>query len=603
MNARHLLSVALIASLAACGGGGGSSPSAIPAKPQGTGSLTITFKVPTKTAQLRPHRKGSLQPMYESPATQGVGISIAASQSALPAPQSPTFAFDLSTCTPTNNCTQNTDGSRSYTLQSGIEPVGSYFMAMETWDVAPTSGAFPTGTTHELSDGIAPVTISAINTSVNISLNGIPATVTAVPMPNQTHVRVDTSGSGYDIIGNVPTQWLVTALDNDGYLITGDGEPHFSFTTNGVYTVAPAVATGQYTVTTILAKSIPEPITITAQGLGPSNVTSNQGSVAITPLQELWVTANGDAGGPIGIYGFQLVPDPQAPGTSSPSGPVFGPPMQCCPEHETYIDFISTDDQYAAIAQDASGVLWVYDSTANTIQSFTISNTTNALTPGIAISTAGKNIQALACDGNGFLYAIDAIAGALDVWQVVTATPGTTPTFTTTIASAEPEGISVVPQNGLYPSGVAGDVVVADANGFDAYTNASSGAPTFIGNVLGTSNGYSPGFASDSATMWALTNTTEPTLTGYTVGSGFSLAQQGQLVLAHANNGALAAGLSQYAYVSSGLTGASQVDVFNLFDGAITADDTYNGGSGNYSIGPAECCQGFNNYEGVVISP
>ena len=562
----------------------------------------MTFKVPAKSAQLRPHMKRSLQPLYESPATVGAGISIAISPATPPPAQTPSFAFDLSSCTSmsTTPCVQNADGSRSYTLTTASESVGTYNIQIATWDVVPAFGAFPAGTLHELSDAATSAAISATNTTINVTLNGIPSTVIAQPLAGQTHVHIDTSGSGYDLIGNVPTQWAVTALDNDGYIIAGSGQPLFNYTiNNNSVSVANTAQANIVAIAGVTAQASPVPLSIQAQGLGPSGVTSATNQVYITPLQELWVTAGPAGSGTTGIFGYQLIPDPQPPSGDYVVSPGYGPPGSCCWNAFLPTDFLTTaTENYGPIAQDSSGELWVYDAAANAgngaIVSFTASNSGGAPTAGsVTISTTGLDIGALAADANGYLYAIDEAANALDVWKVVGATPGSTPTFSVPITAGNAQGVAIIPNDGVYPSGTGGIVVVADANGFDFYTNASGGAPVFIVNQSVGSNGYSAGFASDSATMWGLTSTASPRVDVYTVTAGPTITLQASTGAYYQNNGPVAVGIAGYAFIAQGQT----------LDGGQTDQYLFSGSAVNYqyvSIGPGNTSV---DYLGVVISP
>jgi hypothetical protein len=597
---RRIVAIALVSILAACGGGGGGS-STLPAKTQSRGSLTVTLKVPAKSAQLRAHAKKSLQPLYESPSTMGFGVNLALAPSTPTNPQTPTFAFDLSTCTvsATVSCVQNSDGSRTYTVTTGTIPVGSYNVQIATWDAAPVSGSFAGA--NELSDGAATASISSTNTNLmGITLNGVPATVQAVPLAGQTHVIADNSGVGYDTIGNVQTQWVVTALDVDGNIIAGSGAPLISFNVpNNAFVVGATATSNVFSLTAALAESTQVSVGIGATGLGPSGVVSSPGSVAILPMQELWMTASATSlGSTDGIFGFQMMPNPTPAGSSQAIGPVYGPPSQnggYVPDFATDV-YTASGDSYGPIAQDDSGVLWVYDSTTNAIVSFTASNSSNALIPGsVSISTPGLDISALATDSNGFLYAIDESNNQLDVWKVVGATPSSTPTFTVNLTPLSPaaEGLAIVPNNAAYPASTRGVVVVADNNGFDFYTNASGGTPAFIINSPIGFNGYSAAFAPDGATMWGLTSTSSPRVDVYTVTPGPTLTQAGTTGAAHSEDGPMAVGIAQYGFAAQGDGGVyGQADQYLFSGGSVTSTAT---------IGPASCCQGL--YQGVVISP
>ena len=154
--------------------------------------------------------------------------------------------------------------------------------------------------------------------------------------------------------------------------------------------------------------------------------------------------------------------------------------------------------------------------------------------------------------------------------------------------------MAVVPNNAAYPASTRGVVVIADSNGFDFYTNASGGAPSFITNAPIGVNGYSAGFAPDSATMWGLTSTVSPRIDVYALGSDLALTQVATTGASHSNNGPMAVGIAQYGFAAQGDGGIDgQADQYLYTSPSTVTFET--------SIGPANCCQGL--YQGVVISP
>ena len=183
-----------------------------------------------------------------------------------------------------------------------------------------------------------------------------------VPLTGQTHVIADNSGAGYDIIGNTQTEWVVTALDADGNIIAGDGAPLFTLTVPGAAFVTGTTAmTNVYSITAAIAEPTQVSIGISATGLGPSGVTSSPGSVAILPMQELWMTASATLNtSSNGIFGFQLNPNPAVPGTGGISGPAYGPPSEMAITYRSCNGYLHERRYYGPIAQDSSGVLWVY---------------------------------------------------------------------------------------------------------------------------------------------------------------------------------------------------------------------------------------------------
>lgn len=591
---KTLAVIAAAALLTACGGGGGSS--ALPGGPKTSspaqGSIAFTLKVPAKSAQLRPHLRNKLAPNYLSPATLGVGFGIALSPASPPAVQNPTVAFDLSTCNAASNCVANNDGSKTYTLVSPLVPTGTYNIEIATWDVSPTAGTFPAGTIHELSDALTSTAIAGANTNVNVTLNGIPINVVAAPIPGQIHAVPDANypifAGAYDIIGNVPTQWAVTALDNDGYIIAGDGAPSISFidATNSFVEAQTATPSNLYTITATTAQNAPITVTLSATGLGPSAVISENGSVSILPVQELWQTVSGTGATGQGIFGFAIYPHTEYWGSYFPLS---------APNYSNFVatDMVSASTQnFEAIAQDSTGALSVYDSAAGQIDQYLIgtSGSQQPIASGTTISTAGKTIVAMAGDHNGFLYALDTNANAIDVYAIT----GASPTLKYTFDLVGPAGndISIVPNVAGLPAGIAGSIVASTDQGIVFYTNASAGMPTQIGLPLpgGISTFITRAAVSpDTGGLW----TNEASELGYyTITSGPAINLVTSTSLYNNDNGPLRPAISDYLFSVGGTENYAATQYF-YSTGNVTHD----------------CCSSIGNgasspdYLGLLVAP
>lgn len=564
-RAYSLGALAAVAVLAACGGGGSGSalPSHITAPM--SGSLTYTLKVPTVAKQLRPHVPNALRPLDQSPATLGLSVSIALAPAAPQPVTSPNAAFNLdpAACA-TPSCTTNADGSRTYTLTTATVPVGTYNVLIATWDATPAPVGTPFTSTpvakvpmcacppvpQELSDAATVVNVTGPNTNINVTLNGVPASVVAVPLEGQSHVVPDGTGT-YDIIGNVATQWSVAALDVDGYIIAGDGAPLITFNdaTNSFVATNEFAPSNLYAISAVAAQPSPVPITFNATGLGPSNVTvSSAGSVSVLPMQELWTTAAG-----MGLNGYRLTP----PGYTPPVGP-YG----CCSGY-TPTDQYASLDMYESVAQDSSGALWVYDASTNAILQFTQSFGATLAPTGTKISTTGLIISSLAGDANGFLYGIDSLSNDLVVWKVVGAAPSLQ--HTVPISNTLAAGVSVAPTLAKLPAGIPGSVLVSDSAGVDFYTNASAGAPTYIaptvpdpvpasGPPLGL---VAAAISPDSSTLWTSDTNYTTAYSGFKSLTDVTLLAQGD---PDDDQGNIAAGIGGYVFEAQGADSSDTID-------------------------------------------
>jgi hypothetical protein len=528
--------LAAIVGLAACGGAGGNTStgsSVLPNTPHATqeGAITITLKVPAAAKQLRPHIKGKLLPMNESPATQGVGISLALAPATPPPVQTPNYAFDLSNCA--SNCVTNPDGSRTYTLTTGQVSVGTYTILIATWDQPPVSNHFNAG--NELSDAQTSQAISTTNSAINVTLNGIPSSVNVSPVAGQTHVVLD-AASVWNIIGNIGTQWNAVALDADGFIITGSGAPLFTFTDGtGSFTFTPTATQGTYTITAQQAQPSSVPVSVTATGLGPSGVVSAPSTLPMLPVQELWTAAGGGSSFS-GIYGYPLYPSNN-----------YLPQTAACCFNSTSVDsYINSASTLLDVAEDSSGALWAFDTTALKLEQFAISSSGGPLTPtGVALTGAGTISYGLAGDANGFLYSVD--ASNLYVFKVV----GTTPALKYTVPlSAPPQAVAVVPSTPVIPAALRGAIVIGDTNGLDFYSNASTGAPTHLG-MAGTEYGgvVGVGIAPDDGTLWAEEQTEGYELSIYSLTSATSVNFVNSTSINYV--GALAAGIADFAYAGA----------------------------------------------------
>lgn len=557
--------------LSACGGGGGSSIPSAPShiNPQ-SGSMILALKVPAKTSQARAHAARSATPLFQSPAVLGVGMSFAQAPASPPPVNTPQAAFDLSTCstTGTTTCTQNADGSRTYTVSSPLVALGTYTVVISTWDTAPVGNAFTTG--NELSEGTASATVTGTNSAINVTLNGIPKSIVMTPIGGQTHVLDRTrpemappssspspspSPSPAAPIGTTPTQWSIAALDADGYIIAGDGAPIITFNdpTNSISLSQSSPQTNVYTMKVTQAQPSPIPLSITATyaaQAGPATATT---TAYVQPVQELWTTITG-----VGVSGYAL----------DPNNGYLPASIGCCPGPFAAVDGIATTDSLGAIAQDSNGNIWVADQTLNKIVEYTVGAGSVGMSPtGATIDTSAFTLMGLAADANGFLYGIDPKSASLYVWNV-----SGTPTLAYTVplhgSPGNAQGVSVIPSGTGVASGLAGTIMVADANGIDFYTNAKNGAPTYINNapdVYLAGGTYSASVATDTGLLWTMEGSGGTTTMGvYSISAGPTVASLGASTGSATDEiGYFGAGIANYGY-SSGGADAQQITRYDF---------------------------------------
>jgi hypothetical protein len=192
----RLLSLAVIAAVSACGGGGSSMtpgagshstlPTPAPTSSPATAKVQFTIVVPARNG--RQFHSGLRKPKFISPATQAVGIAV----------NSGTFAYFNANC-PSSPCTIQAEVSA---------PVGADTFSVTTWD-APIGPGGPNGSQNELASGGASANVGSGLTQVGVTVNGIPASAaialsaSSAPQPMAT---ADVS---------------LTAFDADAYQITG----------------------------------------------------------------------------------------------------------------------------------------------------------------------------------------------------------------------------------------------------------------------------------------------------------------------------------------------------------------------------------------------
>uniref|UniRef100_E6Q4E7 Uncharacterized protein n=1 Tax=mine drainage metagenome TaxID=410659 RepID=E6Q4E7_9ZZZZ len=347
---KRLLSLALVASLAACGGGGGAT-GALPtgSTPLAAGKSLVKITLAVPQAQLQVHRRS---PKYIAPTTKGFGFDFATTTSALN-PAAPTVAVDFSNLAAPSiavdtyhgsnvSCTNNPDGSATCTFVLAVPTSTTpYILQVSTFDTAPRT----TGATFTSADLLSQQTFTNVSvaaetptTPLALVLDGVPASTEMVPLPNQAHLQAN--GGGYTIVGPFPVQAYIYGLDRDGNVIVGDGAPQIcvsyssstpptspisvtvsgaAFFGYGTTCDSHPVVAQPWTLQTQTWSASPATFTITASAQGPSPNggpgTPATSSLSVSEEQEIWVGTNA---GPVQLSGFGYIPGKGSPGTLVP---------------------------------------------------------------------------------------------------------------------------------------------------------------------------------------------------------------------------------------------------------------------------------------------
>ena len=469
--------------LTACGGGGGKGGALPPETsiPQAkkTGTATFSLEIPGKNTLSRVRR-----PYYQSQATQGVAIDWSSSD-----PTHPDYSAAISATCPAlpslpagvTGCSIDGQGNTDYTFELEI-PAGSYSdFTVTTFDTAPTLGDF-TGNMLAQGQIAAPVVIVAgtANTIPALTFYGVPATVSFVPGPSQSHVL--TYNGNLSVIGNAPQTFYAQAEDADGFLISSSdtGAPSITVTESSSdspqhFTIA-SLGGGEYTLTAVDASANATIDAVaTPGGTGLSAVTN---AVTVTPLQEMWTTQAGGTG-TMGILGYPLYPPAYVPTFALDSSN----PQLCSGSCNWYYAATDPHGDIWAIAQDYG----VYEFTQG-------SGSQGVIAPSAATAIPlGTSPQSMAIDHNGYIYLVDSYNSTIKIYN--TASPSSTPLTTITDSNGVPASIAIAP---------GGDIYVGDSVGITVYNAYGGGstAPSQAGQI--TNNvGYAEGLSFDpNGRLW-----------------------------------------------------------------------------------------------------
>jgi len=214
------LGLALLFALAGCSG------AAQHALPQAAGTATtarasasVKITVPPRSTSA-----GTRRAQYISPATQSISIVF------VPVGGGTTVSDNLNLTVANPNCTSSILTGLACTINLSL-PVGVYTVNIATYDGLLDGNSNPTG--NVLSQYSIPlVTISSGQTTlVNVTLQGVPATVALVPSATGTLSQTGTNTFALSKCFNAQTVTLI-GLDADGNYIVGAGAPVPSLTSS-----------------------------------------------------------------------------------------------------------------------------------------------------------------------------------------------------------------------------------------------------------------------------------------------------------------------------------------------------------------------------------
>jgi hypothetical protein len=493
VNRRATALVVPLALLTACGGGGGKSGSLPPVNntPQTkkTGTATFSLKLPGKNTMSRVRR-----PYYQSQATEGVAIDWASTD-----PTHPDYSAPISAACPiptmgnsnlppgVTSCTIDANGDTDYSFQLQI-PGGTYTaFTVTTFDTAPTLGDF-TGNMLAQGQLAAPVVITGgtTNTIPNLTFYGIPATVSFVPAPSQSHVVM--YNGNLAIIGNDPQTFFAQAEDADGFLIssTDSGAPTLTVSESSNdapqhFTVATGSNPNQFTLTAVDASGTATiDATATAGGTGLAHVAH---AVSVTPVQEVWTTVEAGSA-PTGIYGYPIYGNGSAvqpiDGYADPIGNALCANGNAC------------NFQYAAM-DPSSKTIYAAGTNSSSIPAI-YAFTPSAPPPGLVAPSgpvftetlAGDTVVSMAIDANQHGFIVDNNSGSVQLEAYSTSSNGWTP-IVPYGGMGTADAVAVAPTASQVPSALAGSIWVGlSAGGFAVFPQFSGSSFGSLGTATGT---------------------------------------------------------------------------------------------------------------------
>ena len=396
MVAKLIAVAAGIAVLAGCGGSQAVAPrpsaptGATAASPSAKATATLKVTIPNRTANANARR-----PQYVSPATQSIAVSFT------PTPTGSTQTFNQNLTTGSPGCVASLVSPLICTVQFALAP-GNYTATFTTYDGLLDGGNNPTGNVLSQNQSIAVVIAAGQANNINVTLQGVPASVALVP--GATSTLTGSQGAGFGLSKCFANQSVsVIGVDADGNYIVGSGAPTPSLNSSDSTQLAvTAPTTSSPNTFTLSRPAVPNAnatVSLTATATpgsgGGSALTS---SIALTfdaaicgvfteyplpispsfptditvgPDGALWFTEALDRIGRITVSG-SLTEYAVSPGGSQPNGIVAGPDsaLWFLADGGNYIGSVTTSGVFGphysvsafsqpwAVASGSDGALW-----------------------------------------------------------------------------------------------------------------------------------------------------------------------------------------------------------------------------------------------------
>jgi sugar lactone lactonase YvrE len=334
-------------------------------------------------------------PHYVSTATQSMIITLSAVNGTAYAGTPSSIASNLTTSNPA--CT----GTPLTCTITAPAAAGADVFTVVTYDAQQASSSPATPAGHALSQAAVTVTVAAnqANVAPPLVLNGVAASITLSAPSGDPHV-LGTQTTGYQIIGNQPYSFAVTARDADGGLIIDPGAPSFSVQVGSDALVVAPIG-GPVNAYSVRARRFSATPVIVSIAASNSSAFTN---VTFTTIQELWVVNSFNS--TVTGYAMGSPPSQINADTMTSGNGILGP---------------------ISLAFDSSGNLWV----AN----FNGINAYSGTTPIPAKTIPGINPSAIAFDSNGILWV--ASFGSPSPTGGITAYSGTTQLLADTITNPQ----------------------------------------------------------------------------------------------------------------------------------------------------------------------
>lgn len=279
---KRSLSLLVLVSLAACGGG--RSAALPPGGGQPNGRVSASFVITVPRASGSAGAAARRAPRYVSPAMQSLGVTVDAGT-----PNQSVSTQNIGPGDPGCN-TPSPTAPLTCTLQIAVAP-GPHTFDFRTYDGRLDGGGVPQGSLLSANLGF-PFTIQqGQSNSFRLVMQGVPAGVAVLAAPN-ADMRGDASG-GFDLYGAYqadgttffPRTFTVVATDADGNFIVGPGAPALSLTSSNTAQLSSGVAAAsnpnQFTVTPAGA-STSSAIELTATATPSSAADANSGAAPVS---------------------------------------------------------------------------------------------------------------------------------------------------------------------------------------------------------------------------------------------------------------------------------------------------------------------------------